>query len=237
MSDRPDNNDRPQRPPERQRRPGDPRLDLGDIKPERRRPTLQPEEPRRRFAQPWLIVAALLVAAIAVGMWQVTRDRGLDLQLPTIGETVVAPPASPLVGDRAVVLVFPEWDALGFVSERRQIPSRARPDEDLLNLMASLCEGPRVSGAVSAIPSGTRPLAAFYDRPDQAVVLDFSAELVARHPGGAAAERATLVSILRTVALNFPEVTSCLILVDGAQVETLKGHLSLDRPFELRRWL
>ena len=36
-----------------------------------------------------------------------------------------------LAGDRAVVLVFPEWDASGYVTEERQIPSRNRPGEDL----------------------------------------------------------------------------------------------------------
>jgi hypothetical protein len=237
VSDRSDNSDRPERPPERKRRPGDPRLDLGDFQPERRRPTLGRERRRRRGPRPWLVVGALLVVAIALGLWQQSRDHGPELPLPSAGESAVPAVATPLAGDRAVVLVFPEWDAMGFVSERRQIPSHARPDEDLFNLMATLCEGPQVSGAVGAIPSGTRPLAAFYDRSDRAVVLDFSSELVTRHPGGAAAEHATLVSILRTVALNFPEVTSCQILVDGAQVETLKGHVSLDRPFELRRWL
>ena len=40
--------------------------------------------------------------------------------------------------------------------------------------MQVLCEGPRISGAVSALPAGTRALAAFVDPDDQAVVLDFS---------------------------------------------------------------
>jgi spore germination protein GerM len=119
----------------------------------------------------------------------------------------------------------------------RQIPSRARPEEDLLAVMKSLCAGPTISGAVSALPRGTRPLAAFYNPSERSVVLDFSTELVTNHPGGAASEVATLTSILRTVALNFPEADRCWILVDGAQVETLAGHLTLDRPFTPRRWL
>ena len=140
-------------------------------------------------------------------------------------------------GDRAVVLVFPEWDAGGYVTEQRQIPSRDRPGEDLFGLMEVLCAGPRISGAVSAMPRGTRALAAFYNPDDQSVVLDFSRELVTGHPGGSAAEAATLTSILRTVALNFPSTRRCVILVEGAQVETLAGHLDMVRGFDPRRWL
>ena len=123
------------------------------------------------------------------------------------------------------------------MTEQRQIPSRDRPGEDLLGLMSVLCEGPRISGAVSALPAGTRALGAFLSPDDQSVVLDFSLELVTGHPGGSAAETATLTSILRTVALNFPGTRSCLILVEGAQVETLAGHIDLVRPFDPRRWM
>ena len=87
------------------------------------------------------------------------------------------------------------------------------------------------------MPEGTRTLGAFVNPEDQSVVLDFSQELVTGHPGGSAAEVATLTSILRTVALNFPGTRSCVILIEGAQVETLAGNLDMIRPFDPRRWL
>jgi hypothetical protein len=68
------------------------------------------------------------------------------------------------------------------------------------------------------------------------VLIDFSRELRDNHPGGSAAERATVDAILRTIALNFPEVRACTLLVAGEQVETLAGHLALDRPLDPRRW-
>ncbi len=77
----------------------------------------------------------------------------------------------------------------------------------------------------------------FLDAEQRHAVLDFSAELVTQHPGGSTAEVATLTSILRTVALNFPSLETCRILVDGAEVQTLAGHQVMDRPFALRRWL
>jgi spore germination protein GerM len=207
-------------------------------RPSVRRPPKQPKPPRKmkrisgRFL--WLVV----FAAVAVGGWYFLQPGGdeesaedfADLGTGGVVDTSLA-------GDRAVVLVFPEWDASGYVTEERQIPSRDRPGEDLLGLIAVLCDGPKISGAISALPKGTRSLGAFVDPDDQSVVLDFSQELVTGHPGGSAAEAATLTSILRTVALNFPGTRSCVILVEGAQVETLAGNLDMVRPFDPRRWL
>ena len=53
---------------------------------------------------------------------------------------------------------------------------------------------------------------------------------------GMKVENATLQVILSTLALNFPEIETCSLLVDGAQVETLGGHIQADQPFALRRW-
>jgi hypothetical protein len=181
----------------------------------------------------WVVV----LLAVAVGGWWFLKPdiEEADDQFGDLGTGGLVDAA--VAGDRAVVLVFPEWDASGYVTEERQIPSRNRPGEDLLVLLTDLCEGPRISGAISAMPKGTRALAAFVNPEDQSAVLDFSQELVTGHPGGSAAEAATLTSILRTVALNFPGTRRCVILVEGAQVETLAGNLDMVRPFDPRRWL
>ena len=205
---------------------------------QRRAPsTRRPRPPRRQSRLRILYWFVILTSLAGIGYfgWQFfnqdTDQVDMGPALEAVPETVE--PA----GDRAIVLVFPEWDASGFVTEQRQIPSRDRFDEDLLGVMKLLCDGPRISGAVSAMPEGTRALAAFYDPETGGVVLDFSQELVVGHPGGSTAEAATLTSILRSVSLNFPDATTCIILVDGAQVETLAGHVNLDRPLDLRRFL
>ncbi|HOX24987.1 MAG TPA: GerMN domain-containing protein [Candidatus Krumholzibacteria bacterium] len=187
--------------------------------------------PRRLF---WLAIP-LVVAGATWLLREVGRDRRPETPDLVVSRDRAAEDEA--AGDRAVILVFPEWDAAGYVVERRRIPSRGHPEEDLQAVLDALCSGPTRSGAVGALPAGTRILAVFLDREGREAVLDFSAELVVRHPGGSAAEAATLTSILRTVALNFPEVRSCRILVAGAPAETLNGHLSLDEVFELRRWL
>ena len=207
--------------------------------PSTRRPgSTGPRRPSRRKLRLrffwWVLILASLGGSGFFG-WQF-MNRNLDQPEHPL-QVELPPDTGELAGDRAVVLVFPEWDAAGYVTEESMIPSRNRPEEDLLGVMNLLCEGPRISGAVSALPEGTRALAAFYDPDTGAAVLDFSQELVIGHPGGSAAESATLTSILRSVGLNFPNATSCIILVEGAQVETLAGHLMLDRPLALRRFM
>lgn len=208
--------------------------------PRRRPPSTDSARRRRRqragsLRWPFWVGLLLLASASAwfmVNLGQVDGPTPTDFQ---IDSDPTAP--APSVGDRAVVLVFAEWDGAGYVTERRRIPSRGRAEEDLRRLLEQLCDGPVRSGAISALPERTRILAAFLDARGEHAVVDFSPELVIGHPGGSAAEAATLTSILRTVALNFPSLRTCRILVDGAEVESLSGHLALAGEFDLRRWL
>jgi hypothetical protein len=197
----------------------------------------RPQSPKGRRSRGWAVLLLLVVIIGPAVYWFLNQSGDESLPVDFSGGDAGLADISAVAGDRAVVLVFPEWDARGYVTEERQIPSRDRPGEDLHALMGALCEGPEISDSISAMPKGTRALAAFVNPDDHSVVVDFSQELVTGHPGGSAAEAATLTSILRTVALNFPGTRSCVILVEGAQVETLAGHLDLVRSFDPRRWL
>lgn len=211
------------------------------MSPPPRRPPSTTSARRRRGRQtgalrwPFWLALVLLVAVSAwflldPGGRDQTASRDLDIGPAT-------PPPEVPAGDRAVVLVYPQWDATGYVTERRRIPSRGYAEEDLRALLEELARGPDTSGAISGLPERARLLAVFLDQDARQAVLDYSSELVTNHPGGSASELATLTSILRTVALNFPQLETCRVLIDGAEVETLAGHLTLADPFELRRWL
>jgi len=206
-----------------------------------RRPPSTDADRRRRSRRsgalrwPFWLGLVLLVGASAWFLWDLGRQEAGPAETIDVTEPVVAPEQP--AGDRAVILVFPEWDAAGYVTERRRVTSRGHPEEDLLAIMQELCAGPQRSGAAVAVPERTTVLGAFLDREGREAVVDFSRDLVVRHPGGSAAEAATLTAILRTVALNFPDLERCRILVDGEQAETIAGHIALDRAFDLRRWL
>ncbi|MFH1843466.1 MAG: GerMN domain-containing protein [bacterium] len=196
-----------------------------------RSPRQQNHRPRRGGVIFWVILVLLVSAgAVLLLQRQFTFDPGDQPQ------SDVAATLEGGAGDRVVSLVFPRLDGSGYLTEERQLPSNDRLEDDLLVVMNALCAGPTSDQAVSSLPRGTVPLAVFYNESEGSIVLDFSQDLVVNHLGGSAAELATLTIILKTIALNFPEVQECLLLVEGAQSETLAGHLSLDQPFDPRRW-
>jgi spore germination protein GerM len=198
------------------------------------KPMARRRSARRLGGRRWL--AALGFFAVIVGAVIALRAFRQDEPVAEIPADATVD-SGPTVADRAVTLVFPDENANGYLTEQRRIPSEGRPEVELMQVLTELCAGPHVRGAVSGLPRRTRPLAAFLDLEHHQAILDFSAELVTQHPGGSTAEVATLTSILRTVALNFPTLETCRILVDGAEVQTLAGHHVMDRPFALRRWL
>ncbi len=193
--------------------------------------------PRRRWrVRPAFLWGAAVVLVVGLAALWLFLPRGVPREAaPESAPTVLEQEA----GARAVVLAFPNHDGTGWVQEERHLPGYGGPhlEESLLAVLGALCDGPRLGGAISPMPAGARPLSAFYDDRDGTAIVDFSPELVTAHVGGSAAELATLTAILRTIALNFPEVRTCRILVAGDEIQTLAGNVAMDRPFEPRRWL
>ena len=183
----------------------------------------------------WTAIGIVLVLGVAAAFfgWYLSRGpaESVDGRPGTASTSKEA-----AIGTRGVVLLFVDEKGLETVPEEVQLPAHDHIEQDVLAVMNALCAGPKTPGALSAIPENTRALTVFFDELKAHVVIEFSRELAARHPGGSAAENATLQVILSTLALNFPEIETCSLLVDGAQVETLGGHIQADQPFALRRW-
>ena len=67
--------------------------------------------------------------------------------------------------------------------------------------------------------------------------VNFRESLVANHPGGSAAEMATVYSLTNTLTTNLPAIKKVKILIGGKQKESLKGHIGLRNPFMMNREL
>lgn len=183
----------------------------------------------------WTLVILVLVLAVlaAVLAWYLSRGPGEDpLLVPLTQESG----ARELAGTRAVVLFYVNGEGEATVSRELRLPSRDTTEDEVLAVLEALCDTDPGRGALCALPRGARPVEVFIDRDAGRVAVDWTRELVSAHPGGSGSEQATLAMILRTLAWNFPELRSCVLLVDGAQVETLAGHLDTGRPFDLGRW-
>jgi len=143
----------------------------------------------------------------------------------------------PEQGTRSVTLFFGDRNAEGFVAERRTIPASLHRDDEVQAVVEELLRGPNSRRAVRTWPKGTRLRGAFYDEDLHLIYLDFNSALVSGDTGGSAMETMTLGALLRTIAVDFPEVMAVQILVDGLEVETLQGHIDCTKPFRPRDWL
>ncbi len=128
---------------------------------------------------------------------------------------------------RDVVLYFASSDGQILVAETRPI-NECEFDEDCLrDTIQALISGPQ-SDLAPILPSQVklRGVTAV----DSLITVDFSQEMVAAHPGGTQSELLTVYGLADTLAVNFPHLRQVRILVEGAPVPTLKGHVDLRQP-------
>ena len=199
---------------------------------------MTPADTRRRAGGSgfwWTLVILVLVLAVVAAFlaWYLSRGPGEELRLVPLTQDMGA---RELAGTRGVVLFFVDSHGDATVSRELQLPSRPTTEDEIQAVLEALCDTDPGRNTDRALPLDARPTGVFIDRNTGQVVIDWTRELVSAHPGGSGSEQATLSVILRTLAWNFPELASCVLLVDGAQVETLAGHVDMSRPFDLGRW-
>jgi len=180
----------------------------------------------------WLIGFLIVLVLVGAGVWYVLTQPPASVDVAE-EEVDVAEE----MGTRSVTLYFGRADAQGFLTESRTVATRRHRDEEIELVIGELLRGPRSQRAVSAFPRGSRLRNAFFDTQQRVLYLDFNAALVANLNPGSASELALLGSVLRTIAIDFPEVESVQLLVDGLEIETLGGHLDLTRPLRTGDWL
>jgi spore germination protein GerM len=140
-------------------------------------------------------------------------------------------------GSRAISLYFSTADGQGFVRETRTIAVARRRDVEVEIVLNQLLSGPRSKAGMHVFPPGSQLRQAYYDEERRLLYLDFNDALVANLNPGSAVELAVMGSLMRTLAVDFPEIQRVQILVDGLEVETLGGHLDLTRPLRTGDWL
>ncbi len=167
------------------------------------------------------IVAILIVLAIAGGLYFALQREEIPVR-PLAEEEIP--------GTRTVELVFAALDG-GTVREARGILGSEQLEDDLRRTIAELIRGPAQAG-LAVMPHSTQLFNVFYDGEGE-VTLNFSEHLRADHPGGSAAEFATLRCLLATIHQNFPEVERVRLLIGGQSVSTLAGHADISAPLQV----
>lgn len=162
----------------------------------------------------WKLLAVLvfLVAVVALGWLAPRWQEGINRRL--------AP-------EREILVYYATSDAMGLVGLPVTVPAERVTPEGVLE---ALFTGPRrLNGYRNPIPVGGR--VEWVQISGDLATVSLSQELVDNHPGGSAGELLTVYSIVETLT-QLPEVERVQLLVAGRRVETLVGHLAIDRPLE-----
>jgi len=134
-----------------------------------------------------------------------------------------------------VILFFSDANERFLVAEKRFIPKEKEPEAQAGEIIHALIAGSK-TGLVNTFPEKAE-LEGVKREGEDILSVDFSESLVANHPGGSAAEMATIYSLTNTLTANLPEIRRIRILIGGKERESLKGHIGLRNPFMMNREL
>ncbi|MDG5468971.1 GerMN domain-containing protein [Deltaproteobacteria bacterium IMCC39524] len=182
----------------------------------------EPNNSKKRSYRKHLI----LWGALAVLVFVV----GLVVGYLKTAEAPQAPPSeleTSLVTTREVILYFASVDGQALVAETRDIAECQQDEDCLRSTVRALIAGSQ--GEFAAILPAQVVLNDVSVE-GSLVNVDFSQELISAHPGGTQSELLTIYGLADTLAVNFPHLRQVRVLVDGAPIATLKGHVDLRQP-------
>jgi hypothetical protein len=185
--------------------------------------------PARPHAARW-VVLALGAAALLVGVWIVSVGLPGWLTQPDAGTSSADDVTGGTVESRRIqaTLFYVAEDGTALVPTSRTVLYSATPVEQARRLVEAQVAAPP-EGLVSAIPAGTTVRGVFLTDAQEAYV-DLGGAIVSGHSGGLLDEALTVYSIVNALTVNLPEVTAVQILIEGREVDSLRGHIDLRAP-------
>ncbi|MYF69605.1 MAG: GerMN domain-containing protein [Proteobacteria bacterium] len=159
---------------------------------------------------------------------QVQRLAGLppEAQAPALME---APAFEATAPRKKVILFFASAEVDGQLeAEEGEIYASEEVSLEAKQILVALIKG-SLSGHLPALPSETR-LREVYWAEGGLLVVDITGDATLRHPGGITGEVSSIYSVVNSLTYNLPEVSEVQILIDGAEADTLAGHIDLRRP-------
>jgi spore germination protein GerM len=192
-------------------------------------------------------LAGLTAGVVAILLWAVVRSTSVES--PPQREAFADPAAETTEmadgsGDPSVSgsgkdiaatykepihLYFVAADSRHLVAETRTVMRSADPVTFGRQIILALLEGPR-STAGRSLPEETQ-LRAFFLGEDGTAYLDLAETVSRQHPGGVTLERLSIYSLVNSLVLNCEAVKTVRILIEGREVQTLAGHVDLQRAF------
>jgi len=130
-----------------------------------------------------------------------------------------------------LTLYFSDKEAQYLVPEVREVVRNGISIEEAV--VKELIAGPADTAHGRTLPQETRLIS--ISVVNGTAYVNFSKELKTKHWGGSAGEIMTVYSVVNSLA-GLPGINEVQFLIDGAKVETLSGHIELNRPLQ-PNWL
>lgn len=182
----------------------------------------------------WIVVVVLIAVLLGGTRYLYLHSpQQLAETLPSFPGLQAKPSALPedvTVSKREVTLFLGDPATGALVKKTYEIQKQPTLLAEITQTVALLIQPePEAETRNAAFPEGAQLLNAFVT--GGGVYLNMNRNLQDRHVGGLDAELATVTALVNTMLLNFKEITYVQILVEGAEIETLAGHVDCRKPF------
>ena len=172
------------------------------------------------------ILAAAAMLALAAGCGDEQKPAQADSPPAQTAQTKDAEkPAQVKPKEMQVNVYYPRNDGTGLIAVSRKV--NTEKDDKYTAAMKSLLAGTKEKAQTNVIPKKAKLRSVTVK--DGVATVDFSKELEQNFSGGSTGEEMLIGSIVNTLT-DFPEVQKVQILIEGASVETLSGHMDLSEP-------
>ena len=115
-----------------------------------------------------------------------------------------------------------------YIVEERSV-SAAEEDSPYQAVLTALAETPQEDGAATMLEDGSEIASAVLDADGKTVLVDFNSEKLGG--GGSEKELCLIEQIVWTLTESFDDVKQVKFTVDGAEAETLMGHMDIAVPY------
>ena len=176
-----------------------------------------------------LIIAGYFLFVDKVMPGLTGADRSMDTNGTTgINNGAYAPGEFFPPGEgQVVILYFPVRGKEFLEKELRKIPKQNMVLNQARILLEELIKGPYKPNSRASLPAETKLRAVYFHA--GTFLVDFSSEIMSKHPAGPCEEALTLYSVVNTLT-ELDKKAKVKFLVNGQEIPTLKGHFSLREP-------
>ena len=179
----------------------------------------------RKMTHTVAAVSAVGILALTAGCTDEQKEPQTGTAAQTEQTKDAGAPAAAASKEVKVNVYYPRDDGTGLLPVSRTV--KLENEDKYTAALKPLLTGTKEKGQTNVIPKKAKLRSVTVK--DGVATVDFSKELQQNFSGGSTGEEMLVGSIVNTLT-DFPEVKKVQILIDGASVETLSGHLDLSEP-------